>query len=343
MGLLNQLISESISTLTGRRNHTFSMSDIPPLHGKTVIITGASAGLGLTSTVELAKRGAQVIMACRSKSKTEEAIGKMKAENDGVELKVRYMECDLSSLASVRRFAEEFKALGLPIHVLMNNAGIMAPPEFQTSKDGIEMQMASNHLGHFYLTSLLLPILQSTAASLKPGEPSVRVVMLSSIAHNFAPKEGLVLDEINEPSKYSAYGHYGQSKLANLLHAHHLQKRLDASSSSTPLNIKCNSLHPGAVGTSLLSSSRTAYVPGFLLPMVNKLMTPVSEGALTQLYVATSPEIDEKDLKGLYFVPTAQVSGRKDRSEASWDEKLGEELWEWSERVIREKGFELSL
>jgi NAD(P)-dependent dehydrogenase (short-subunit alcohol dehydrogenase family) len=162
-------------------------------------------------------------MACRSKSKTDEAIKKMKEDNPTVDLKLTFMECDLASLASVRKFAQEFTSKKLPIHILMNNAGktfatfafisqcllvqtlgIMAIPEFTQSTDGIELQLAANHFGHFYLTSLLLPILKSTAKSLPDGAPSVRVVNLSSFGHNFTTANGIEFEDYNNPtSKFS--------------------------------------------------------------------------------------------------------------------------------------------
>ncbi|KAJ3289428.1 hypothetical protein HDU76_007535 [Blyttiomyces sp. JEL0837] len=287
----------SIFTPSFLKSKNYSLDAIPNLDGKVAIVTGSSSGLGLTSALAMAKKGCHV-------------------------------------LASVKKFAKEFSDLKLPIHILMNNAGIMALPTFQLSKDGIELQLASNHLGHFYLTQLLLPIIKETARKDGSETNSIRIVNVSSFGHNFAPAQGIDFDGFNDATKYSPYVAYGQSKLANILFTDELQRRLAADSPTLP--IKVNSIHPGGVNTNLTSAA--AYASTWM----NFILSPVEEGSLTQLYAATSPEIDSKGYKGEYFVPVALLGNK---SVLAKDEGgvLGKKLWEWSEKVVAEKGFDSKL
>ncbi|XP_068344217.1 short-chain dehydrogenase TIC 32, chloroplastic-like [Pyrus communis] len=184
------------------------------------LISGASGGLGLETTRALALRGVHVVMAVRNtdagRNVKEEILKEIPTA------KIDVMELDLSSMASVRKFASEYNSSGRPLHILINNAGVMATP-FMLSKDNIEMQFATNHLGHFLLTNLLLETMKKTT---REGNKEGRIVNLSSEAHRFAYTEGIRFDKINDESGYTSMYAYGQSKLANILHANDLARRL---------------------------------------------------------------------------------------------------------------------
>ncbi|XP_050886207.1 short-chain dehydrogenase TIC 32, chloroplastic-like isoform X2 [Lathyrus oleraceus] len=209
--------------------------------GFTAIVTGASSGIGVETTRVLALHGVHVIMAIRNIAAARDVKEAILKEIPSAKIDV--MELDLSSMASVKKFASEFISSGLPLNILINNAGVMACP-FMLSKDNIEQQFATNHLGHFLLTHLLLDTMKKTAhESNKEG----RIVNVSSEAHKFAYSEGIRFDKINEQSSYNSWRAYGQSKLANILHANELAKRLK----DDGVNIIANSLHPGAIVTNL--------------------------------------------------------------------------------------------
>ncbi|KAJ3104092.1 hypothetical protein HDU97_009541 [Phlyctochytrium planicorne] len=312
-----------------------SFEEIPDLTSKVAIVTGASSGLGLVSTVEMAKKGAHVIMAVRSVKKAEEVLEEARKKNSNFRINVSIMEVDLSSFASVRKFAEAFTKLKLPLHILMNNAGVMAIDKFTPSTDGIEMQLHANHFGHFYLTLLLLPILEETS---KRSDASVRVVNLSSFGHNFAKSMGVDFEGYNDPDKYSPFPAYGQSKLSNILFTKELQKRLEAKGYG---NIRCNAVHPGFVSTNLATQSThsTQYMPAWLVGIVKHLWVSAEFGTLSQLYAATSPEIDSKKIVAQYFVPTCVIATP---SALATNVELAKNLWDWSEKIIQEKGFSLT-
>ena len=202
------------------------------LNGKTVIITGANTGIGKETAVDLAKRKARVIMACRSADRGERAVEDVKrlSGND----KVEYRHLDLASLASVRQFAEEILQEETPIDILINNAGIMRCPYWRT-EDGFEMQFGVNHLGHFLLTNLLLERLKQA--------PVARIVNVSSKGYKRA--EGINFDDINSEHHYTPAKAYYQSKLANVLFTKSLAERLEGT------QVTVNSLHPGVIWTEL--------------------------------------------------------------------------------------------
>ncbi|GMN44576.1 hypothetical protein TIFTF001_013775 [Ficus carica] len=207
--------------------------------GLTAIVTGASSGIGTETTRVLALRGVHVIMAVRNV-----AAGKDVKEAIVKEIptaKIDAMELDLSSLSSVRKFASDFKSSGHPLNILVNNAGVMATP-FTLSKDNIELQFATNHLGHFLLTNLLLDTMKKTA---RQSKKEGRIVNVSSIAHRFPYPEGIRFDKINDQSGYSSGAAYGQSKLANVLHANELARHLKGAATTCYV-----ALHPQVKGVS---------------------------------------------------------------------------------------------
>ncbi|RUS18907.1 hypothetical protein BC937DRAFT_88179 [Endogone sp. FLAS-F59071] len=292
----------------------FSHDDVPDMTGKVCIVTGANTGIGRACATVLAKKGAHVIFACRTAEKTEPVIAEIKASTGNTN--VEFIALNLLSLSSVTSFIETFKARNLPLHLLLNNAGVMAPP-FSLSADGIESQFATNHIGHFYLTTQLLPILEASAPS--------RIVQVSSDAHVFT-FGGLNLQSLNDPKKYNGWTAYGRSKLANILFARELTKKLGAKGVK---NIYVNSNNPGAVSSDLQRYATYVNILKYFVTFVN-----TDEGALTQMYLATSPEVEEKDIRGQYYVPIAKPGTP---SKYALNDKLAEELWEWTENTLKEK------
>jgi WW domain-containing oxidoreductase len=287
--------------------------------GLTAIVTGASSGIGAETTRVLALRGVHVIMAVRNKvaaNDIKEAILK-----EIPSAKIDVMELDLSSLESVKKFASEFKSSGLPLNILINNAGVMACP-FTLSKDNIELQFATNHLGHFLLTNLLLDIMKKTA---RESQKEGRIVNVSSGAHQFAYSEGIRFDKINEKSSYSNWRAYGQSKLANILHANELARQLK----DDGVNIIANSLHPGAIVTNLYR--HTSIIDGIINAVGKLVMKNVQQGAATTCYVALHTQVN--GVGGEYFAD----SNIAKTSSQGRDTDLAKKLWDFSMDLIKDK------
>ncbi|KAJ3055563.1 hypothetical protein HK097_010084 [Rhizophlyctis rosea] len=213
------------------------------------------------------------------------------------------------------------------INGLDGDLGIMAPPNFETSKDGIELQLASNHVGHFLITRELLPILEK-------NQPS-RVVNLSSMGHNYTYKGGVAFESINDPKHYFSWQAYGQSKLSNILFARELQRYVDERGHN---RVYVNAVHPGVVATNLFTHSQ--FMNSVFNAILPKLATSPEDGALTQLYAATSPDIEAKPYKGQYFVPVGKLAKPSDYA---LDDQLAKKLWEWTENILIEKGFPLEI
>ena len=207
----------------------FTTDSIPDLDGKTFIVTGGNSGIGFKTVLHLALNGAHVYLAARSEKRAQEALDKLKVEAPTA--KITFLKLDLQDLKQVKQAAQEFLDKESVLDCLINNAGIMASP-FELSKDGIELQFATNHLGHFLFTTHLIPALERSK--------SPRIVNVSSVAHKFAPWNGIEFEHINDPDYYSYFGNwyrYGQSKLANLLFTTELTRRYP--------NIISNAVHPG--------------------------------------------------------------------------------------------------
>jgi len=295
---------------------SYSVEKIPSLEGKVAIVTGANTGIGKITALELARKGCHVFLASRSKERTLPVVDEIKEETHNE--KIEFLELDLASLQNVRRFVNEFKEKELPLHILVNNAGIMACP-FTKTVDGIEMQFATNHLGHFLLTTGLLDILEKSAPS--------RIVNVSSAAHQLTPEGGVAFDNINNEELYQPWRAYGQSKLCNVLFSTELARRY----SSRP--IYANAVHPGYVATELQRHFSSLYggAVGLLGEAAKIFAKSPEDGALTSLYVATSPEIETNHINGQYFVPTAKLSKA---TALGRDEQLAAKLWEYSEALI---------
>ncbi|KAG0149844.1 hypothetical protein CROQUDRAFT_653134 [Cronartium quercuum f. sp. fusiforme G11] len=306
------------------RSKRWDASKMPDLTGRVAIVTGGNTGLGYVSCLEIARHHGKVYMACRNESKAKAAINKIKEELP--EAQVEFLYFDLTILSTAKKAAEEFNKKEERLDILMNNAGIMMTP-YELSPDGIELQ-ACNGTGHFALTKALLPILKKTSTLI---DSHVRIVNLSSLGHNFAGKPDFSsLDNLNNKS-ISEYIRYGQSKLTNVLFNNELQKVLHDT------KIYCLAVHPGIVATELGRGL------GKLHPRFESLIislwsstlffsTPY-DGAQTQLYAATSPEIEEKDLRGAYLVPYGQI-GKKSKLAQDLDGKLGQDFWNLCEKLI---------
>jgi NAD(P)-dependent dehydrogenase (short-subunit alcohol dehydrogenase family) len=291
---------------------------IPDLSGKTLIVTGGNSGLGFEATRELARHGARVVLACRNPEKASAAIAGIRAADPRAD--VEAMALDLASLASVRAFASAFVGKHPALHGLINNAGVMALPRRETV-DGFEMQLGTNHFGHFALTGLLIELLLAT--------PGSRVVNLSSTMH----KTGRMrFDDLQGERSYGKWTAYGQSKLANLLFTHQLHRRLDAKRAET-VSVAC---HPGYAATNLQFAGPRMQGSSLLeagAGLMNRLFSQsAAMGALPTLYAATAPDVRG----GEYFGPGgfAEMWGspKKVRSSArSHDAADAARLWEISE------------
>ncbi|TKY45215.1 Short-chain dehydrogenase TIC 32 [Spatholobus suberectus] len=285
--------------------------------GLTAIVTGASSGIGAETTRVLAMRSVHVIMGVRNliaAKAVKEAILK-----EIPTAKVDAMELDLSSMTSVRKFASEFISSGLPLNILINNAGIFATP-FMLSEDNIELQLATNHMGHFLLTNLLLDTLKKTThESKKQG----RIVNVSSKAHQLTYRGGILFDKINDATSYQNWLAYGQSKLANILHANELARRLKEDG----VDITANSLHPGVVVTNIFRHN--SVLAGAINMLGRFVLKNVQQGAATTCYVALHPEV--REISGKYFsdcnLAIANPQGR--------DIDLAKKLWDFSLNLIK--------
>ncbi|GMH28119.1 hypothetical protein Nepgr_029962 [Nepenthes gracilis] len=285
--------------------------------GLTAVVTGASSGIGAETARVLALRGVHVVMAIRNTNAGREV--REKIVNEFPAAKVDAMELNLSSMASVRKFASEYNSSGLPLNLLINNAGVMATP-FMFSEDKIELQFATNHVGHFLLTHLLLDNMKKTA--LESGREG-RIVNVSSEAHRFTYAEGVRFDKLNDRAGYSSWGAYGQSKLANILHANELARRIKDDGAE----ITANSIHPGAIVTNLFRHSHI--LNGAILTIGKFFLKNIPQGAATTCYVALHPQV--KGVSGEYF---KDCNLAKPRSQAR-DGAMARKLWEFSLNLIK--------
>lgn len=250
-------------------------ADIPDLAGRRALVTGVTSGLGEQIALELARHGAEVVLAARDPAKLAATEADIRRQLPGARL--HGLTVDLADLSSVRRAAAELAGTG-PLHLLVNNAGVMATPYVRTG-DGFELQLATNHLGPFALTGLLLPQLA--------GSGDGRVVSTSSQAHRFATKAPLGDPRI-ETGRYSRWRAYAGSKLANLLFTYELDRRLRAAG----LPVSALAAHPGYAATGLMGTGRSIHGPsarGWLLDAVFRLAgTPPAQAALPTLMAATA-------------------------------------------------------
>jgi NAD(P)-dependent dehydrogenase (short-subunit alcohol dehydrogenase family) len=289
---------------------------IPDQTGRVAVVTGANSGLGLVTARELARKGARVVLACRNLDKGRAALDSCQPAVAGAEPELE--ELDLASLTSVQAFSERFKESHDGLDLLINNAGVMAPPRRRTA-DGFELQFGTNHLGHFALTGHLLPVME--------GRDDARVVTLSSNAHKFGR---IAFDNLSGDRRYFRWRAYGQSKLANLLFALELDRRLRAAESG----VKSLAAHPGYAATNL----QTAAPPLFdrvVMKVSNAVIAQSDEmGALPTLFAATQPGLEG----GMYIGPDGAGEHRGypkvvQPNRAARDEDTARRLWEVSEEL----------
>ncbi|KAG2219481.1 hypothetical protein INT45_010401 [Circinella minor] len=306
----------------------FQISNIPDLSGKIAIITGSNTGIGKLCATEMARKNCEIIVASRSEDKGQAAVTDIKSATGNQ--KVEYMKLDLMSLKSVKAFADQFKSKYDKLDILLNNAGVMSCP-YGLSEDGIETQFATNHVGHYYLTMQLLPIL------IKSG-PS-RIVNVSSMAHWSTTVSVPKLEQVSQKKGYNATIQYGFTKVpftisifeaCNILFSRELTKRLESKGIN---NVYVNCNHPGIVSSEL---SRHVVAQNTLLDSLynNHFAISTENGSLTQLYLATSPEIESKNIKGQYYVPYARPGWFTPYARS---EKNATDLWEFTENLLKEK------
>ncbi|XXG80956.1 hypothetical protein AAC387_Pa09g1703 [Persea americana] len=282
----------------------------------TAIVTGGASGIGAETVRVLALRGAYVIIAARNLEAANNVKQLILKDNGAARVDV--LKLDLCSLKSVREFSDSFLAMDRPLNILINNAGVMFCP-YQLSEDGIEMQFATNHLGHFLLTDLLLEKMKRTA---RETGIEGRIVNLSSIAHTHTYEEGIRFDKINNQSGYSDKKAYGQSKLANIVHANELSRRLQAEGA----NVTANSVHPGLIMTNLM---RHSFILMNLLKVVTYILWKnVPQGAATTCYLALHPSL--KGVTGKYFLDCNEFTP----SALARDEVLAKKLWDFSNKLV---------
>ncbi|MER5372103.1 oxidoreductase [Streptomyces sp. NPDC002553] len=295
----------------------WSTRDIPDQSGRTAVVTGANSGIGYVTARELARRGAHVVLACRSESRGREAVERLAGEVPGAEVELRPL--DLGDLASVREFAARLPHARLDL--LVNNAGVMALP-YGTTADGFETQFGVNHLGHFALTGLLLPTLLDT--------PGARVVTVSSMAHllgNIDPHD------LNSERRYRRWIAYGRSKTANLLFTHELARRLDAAGAE----VTAAAAHPGYAATNLQTAGVRAEGrrrAERLVEAGNRVFAQsAEEGALPTLYAATAPGVRPDSFTGPSRPMWRGAPGPSWRAPWTLEDRAGERLWTESERL----------
>jgi len=277
------------------------------MNNKTILITGASAGIGLQSAIGLAKLGAKVVMVGRDEQRTSQAVELVKSQTGNQS--VSFLLADLSSLQQVRRLADEFKEKHDKLEVLLNNAGAIFLWR-KVSVDGYEMTLALNHLNYYLLTDLLLDLLKAA--------PKARIVNVASNAHY---RGHINFDDLQSRRWYNGMRAYSMSKLMNVLYTYELARRLQGT------NITANCLHPGFV------ASHFAWNNGWIVRLGISLMTgriSVKEGARCPIYLASSPDVE--GVSGRYFHFDLQ---ERRSSKESYDQNIAKSLWDVSEKLVQ--------
>jgi len=277
------------------------------MRGKVCLVTGGSAGIGKATALGLANMGATVIVVGRDRSRGEAGVTeiKQKSNNDAVDL----MLADLSSQASIRRLAEDFKDRYQQLHVLISNAGVFISKRTVTV-DGIETTFAVNHLAPFLLTNLLLDVLKASAPA--------RIINITSSGE----RSGTInFDDLQGEGRYSGFRAYNQSKLAMILFTYELARKLEG----TAVTVNC--VHPGVVVTNLGRGSSGAF--GLLLRLMRPFFSSPEKGAETPIYLASSPEVE--GVSGKYFAKKAEAKS----SERSYDTVTARRLWQVSAELTK--------
>ncbi|EJK52674.1 hypothetical protein THAOC_28024 [Thalassiosira oceanica] len=356
---LNAIISEVIGGWTKKYTSPAAWTmGLPDMRGKVAIVTGANAGIGYITALELAKAGAHVVVASRSSAKGQEAVRKIKeaTTTSETEANVQFIPLDLSSFRSIENFAKQFQALGKDLHLLVLNAGIMKSPGrqwvgqelfygFGTTSEGFENHIGINHIGHAYLTNLLMSNLKDTSAKQPQDDGSrygVRIISVSSLAEMGAPESGMLFEDWMPadgamPESYEDGRMYGQSKLANCMYAAKLAEVLEGT------GVSVYSLHPGVIASKLgddlgAEMSRQAAEQGIVAEVVSKIfgscfastMMDVPTGALTQIHLATAETASL--VNGGFYHPIGKHATPS--HPMSGDENLKEKLWVETQKAI---------
>jgi retinol dehydrogenase-12 len=278
----------------------------PPLSGQVALVTGANTGIGRVTATQLALQGAHVFLACRSEQKTKPVLADIAGQSGG-RARAEFLHLDLGDMASVRQCAQTFLARGLPLHLLVNNAGLAGHKGMSAS--GFELTFGVCHVGHFLLASMLLDALKASAPA--------RIVVVASKAHRHA--KGVDFDAVRHPTRSpGGLREYAMAKLANVLFASELARRLQGT------GVTSYSLHPGVVASDVWRA-----VPWPIASLIKPFMLSSQEGAATSLYCATSPETAGQS--GLYYDSCRAVSP----SRVAQDVLLAGRLWKASEEWIR--------
>jgi NAD(P)-dependent dehydrogenase (short-subunit alcohol dehydrogenase family) len=275
--------------------------------GRTCLITGASSGIGRIAAIRLAQLGAKLVLVCRDRERGEETLAAIQRTSGNRDATL--LLADLSSQQSIRQMAGDFLATGAPLHVLINNAGVVNTQRMLTV-DGIETVFAVNHLAYFLLTFLLLDRLKASAPA--------RIVNVASHAHRYGTMD---FADLGGESTYKAMRIYGRSKLANILFTYELARRL----SGTGVTVNC--LHPGAVATGLGKNNGSA--AKVLIAMLRPFFRTPEAGAATSIYLASSPQVE--GLSGKYFTNCKEARSSRE----SYDQDIARRLWELSARLTR--------
>ncbi|WP_128428293.1 oxidoreductase [Streptomyces cyaneus] len=291
--------------------------DIPDQSGRVAVVTGANSGLGYATARELARKGARVVLACRSEARGTAAGVRLVGEVPGAQVELRRI--DLGDLGSVREFTAAFPYDRLDL--LVNNAGVMALP-YGTTADGFETQFGVNHLGHFALTGLLLPALL--------GTPGARVVTVASSLHALS---NIDIDDLNSERRYRRWVAYGRSKTANLLFTHELARRLAVRGA----DVVAAAAHPGYADTNLQTEGPRMEGRRFsewFVRIGNRVLAqPAEAGALPVLYAATAPAVRPDSFTGPSFANWRGSPAPSWRAPWTVNDRAGERLWEESERM----------
>lgn len=300
--------------------------EIPDLAGKVIVVTGGNIGLGKETILQLAKHNpAHIFLGARSEAKARDAIAdiqkQLQKEKANTTTPITFVNIDLTSFESIKSGARDILGKTDEVHLLFNNAGIMATPA-GTTKEGYEVQFGTNHMGHALLTKLLLPTLLKTAAG---GKNDVRIITLSSTGESLAGNLKGQYDFAalkTDMASTSTWTRYGISKLANVHHSRALAKQHP--------ELRCVSLHPGVINTNLFDNtySRIPLVGGVVKYGTSLLFTSVPDGAKNQLWASVSAKAES----GHFYFPIG-LDGKG--SKQAMDDKLTDQLWEWTEKEIK--------
>ncbi|KAK2663706.1 hypothetical protein Ddye_002280 [Dipteronia dyeriana] len=290
-------------------------------HHLTAIITGGTSGIGAETARVLAKRGVRIVIPARDLKRAAEV--KEGIQRESPEAEIILFEIDLSSLTSVKRFCNDFLALGLPLNILINNAGIFSK-NLEFSEDKIEMTFATNYLGHYLLTETLLEKMIETAA--ETGIEG-RIINLSSVIHSWVKRDEFCFTRMLNPKNYNGTRAYAQSKLASILHAKEISRQLKARNA----RVTINAVHPGIVKTGIIRAHK-GFITDSLFFIASKLLKSTSQGASTTCYVALSPKAE--GVSGKYF---ADCNESKCSSALANDEKQPQKLWKQTRALIHRR------